>query len=186
MIHSSRRKTVELFEQWKHMIDRYCLATPYQNHISGESSIAWYEKTVEQNPWNFTFKIFTPAVERAVWLSYEAQAKHQATQTVVALLRYKTEHGQFPEKLDEVVSEYLKAIPQDPFGPGPLSYKRQGDDFILYSWGLDFKDDGGKHNKEVFRQTNRAGDYVFWPPEPVEQPGSPRRTRRTKRQKYSN
>jgi hypothetical protein len=83
-------------------------------------------------------------------------------------LRYKAQHGQFPEKLDELVPQYLKAVPQDPFGPGPLSYKRQEDDFILYSWGLNFEDHGGQHNKETFRKRKESGDYVFWPPEPVQ------------------
>ncbi|GAG52599.1 unnamed protein product, partial [marine sediment metagenome] len=51
---------------------------------------------------------------------------------------------------------------------GPLTYKRQDNDFILYSWGLNFEDHSGQHNKEVFQNRNRDGDYVFWPPEPVE------------------
>ena len=90
--------------------------------------------------------------------------------TIVAPLRYKAEHGQFPQTLDRLVPEYLKAVPQDPFGPGPLTYKRQDDDFLLYSWGLNFQDHGGQHNKEAFRNKKESGDYVFWPPEAVERP----------------
>ena len=81
----------------------------------------------------------------------------------MALLRYKAEYGQFPDSLDELVPEYLKAVPLDPFGPGPLTYKRQGDDFILYSWGLNFKDDDGRFDTRVLRMEDVEGDYVFWP-----------------------
>jgi len=39
-------------------------------------------------------------------------------------------------------------VPDDPFGAGPLSYRRTADDCLLYSWGEDFADNG---------------DWVFWP-----------------------
>jgi hypothetical protein len=67
--------------------------------------------------------------------------------------------------LDNLVPGYLGAVLQDPFGPGPLSYERQADDFILYSWGLNFQDDGGKHDENAFRLEDNDGDYVFWPPQ---------------------
>ena len=162
LIHPSRRKTVRLFEQWGRLVDKYSSATPYQNHFSDYSMDAWYRRAVEENPRNLIFKMLTPALERAIWISYVGKAHHDATQTVVALMRYNAEHGQFPESLDQLVSQYLKAVPQDPFGPGLLTYKRQGDDFILYSWGLNFEDNGGQHNPDVFRIKNAKGDYVFW------------------------
>ena len=82
-------------------------------------------------------------------------------QTVVALLRYKAAHDQFPETLDKLVPEYLEALPQDPFGPVPLTYKRQGDDFVLYSWGLNFEDHGGQHNKETFKKKANPATTSF-------------------------
>ncbi len=170
LIHSSRRDTVTLFEQWKQRAHQYFSATPYQNYVSGYSLTVWSDKTIKENQRNFLFEMLIPALDRAVWISYAGQAEHQAAATVVALLRYKAKHGQFPDSLDKLVPEYLKAIPDDPFGPGPLTYKRQGDDFILYSWGLNFEDHGGQHNRDVFVTTKPEGDYVFWPPEPVERP----------------
>jgi hypothetical protein len=93
-----------------------------------------------------------------------SQAQYQAVRVVIALFRYKVEKGQFPEKLDELVPQYLQTVPLDPFGPGPLTYKRQSDDFVLYSWGLNFKDYDGQHDPDVFATTKPTGDYVFWPP----------------------
>ena len=170
MVHSSRRDTAALFEQWVQRARQYCSSTPYQNHISGYSLSVWAEKTMKENRRTFLFTMFIPALERAAWISYAGQAEHLATATIVALLRYKAEHGQFPQTLDELVPQYLKVIPDDPFGPGPLTYKRQGDDFILYSWGLNFEDHGGQHNKQTLTMKSESGDYVFWPPEPVERP----------------
>ncbi len=164
VVHTSRRETVQLIEQWKQMADRYRSVTPYQNHMSGNRMDTWFEKIIKDNPRNFFIKKLLPALQNAVTFSYISQANHQAAQTVVALLRYQADHGQFPDSLDKLIPQYLKAVPQDSFGPGPLSYKRQGDDFILYSWGLNFEDDAGQHAHWF----DESGDYVFWPPEPVE------------------
>lgn len=170
MVHSSRRETVQFIEQWKQMSDRYRSVTPYQNHISGESMDAWLRKTIEENPENLFLNNFLPSLQEAVRISYAGQAEHLAAQTIVALLRHQSDHAQFPESLDQLVPQYLRAVPQDPFGPGPLSYKRQGDDFILYSWGSDCEDHGGWYNPDVFGTRKAGGDNVFWPPQPVERP----------------
>jgi len=170
MIHSSRRDTVELFEQWKQRLDQYHSTTPYQNHISAESFQTWFRRTIEENPRNFLFKMIVPAVEWAFWLSYAGQAEHQAAQTIIALLRYKADHRQFPDSLDKLVPQYLPSVPQDPFGPGPLTYKRQADDFLLYSFSENFQDDQGRHEQDIRGRGTPKGDYVFWPPEPIERP----------------
>ena len=167
MIHPSRRETVQIIEQWEKMQDSYRLTTPYKDYSSGHPIDAWFMKTIEENQRNLFIKTVLPATQRAVWYSYTTKAQHEASQIVVALLRYKADHDQFPEKLDELVPQYLKAVPLDPFGPGPLTYKRQGDDFILYSWGLNFEDHGGQHDRDAFRMRSAKGDYVLWPP-PVE------------------
>ena len=165
MIHPSRRQTVELIHQWKQMSKRDLSMTPYQNHISGESFEAWLNKTIEENPRNlFIRERRGRATRNASWRSYAGRARHDAARTIVALLRYKADHDQFPETLDKLVPQYLKTVPLDPFGPGPLTYRPQDHDFILYSLGLNFEDHGGRHNPEVFQGRNRDGDYVFWSP----------------------
>ena len=70
MIHSSRRNTVELFEQWKRRAHQYYLATPYQNYISAYALDAWSNKTIKENPRCFLANMFLPAVGRAVSISY--------------------------------------------------------------------------------------------------------------------
>jgi hypothetical protein len=49
----------------------------------------------------------------------------------------------------------------DPYSDGPLVYRRQGGDFILYSFGADFDDDGGVHSR--WGDSHQGGDQVFWP-----------------------
>jgi hypothetical protein len=57
-------------------------------------------------------------------------------------------------------------MPQDIYGDGPLVYRRDGDNFILYSRGINFTDDGGKIIRDRRGRINnlsKTGDMVFWP-----------------------
>jgi hypothetical protein len=79
-----------------------------------------------------------------------------------AILRYKTETGHYPQDLQMLVTAgYLSKLPIDPFSGSPLVYKLSDNNFMLYSFAEDFKDDGGKH--EPNWAENGDGDYVFWP-----------------------
>ncbi len=64
--------------------------------------------------------------------------------TALALRAYKLEHNAYPTKLQELVPNYLKQVPADPFGGGEaLRYKRAGNSYVLWSIGPDGIDDVG-------------------------------------------
>ena len=93
----------------------------------------------------------------------------EATVTILALHRYQADKGSFPEDLQQLISVgYLRQLPVDVYSDKPLAYRKTADSFILYSFGENFKDDGGKPG------TDRGGrpkmwsddgdnDAVFWP-----------------------
>jgi len=84
--------------------------------------------------------------------------------TTLAILRYRADTGRLPASLDEVVSAgYLDAMPMDPFGDGPLVYRRRDGDFVLYSRAFDLDDDGGVPSD--WGKGDAGGDNVFWPVE---------------------
>jgi peroxiredoxin len=60
-----------------------------------------------------------------------------------ALARFHCDHGKYPKQLDELAPKYLKQIPQDIFSGKSLLYGRTDSGYILYSVGLNGKDDGG-------------------------------------------
>jgi len=56
----------------------------------------------------------------------------------------------------------------DPFSDKPLVYKKTDGNFIFYSVGLNFKDDGGQvyrmeEGKKPRLWDDKFGDAVFWP-----------------------
>lgn len=70
---------------------------------------------------------------------------------LIAVEQYKRERGAYPESLSELVPAYLPEVPQDPRCEGPLTYRRDGDDYFLYMLGSGCKDLGGQryHSNEI-------------------------------------
>ncbi|MFP4107117.1 MAG: hypothetical protein ACLFVU_13675 [Phycisphaerae bacterium] len=67
--------------------------------------------------------------------------------TALAVGLYREKEGQLPQKLADLQPVYLKQIPQDPHGQGPLRWTRTGDGGAkIYSVGLNGTDDGGETN----------------------------------------
>jgi hypothetical protein len=67
-----------------------------------------------------------------------------------------------------VQAGYLTELPIDPFGNGSLTYKKTEDEFLLYSWGSNLKDDGGKvlrNENGYIQRFAEEGDWIFWPVE---------------------
>lgn len=62
----------------------------------------------------------------------------------LALQAYFAEHKNYPQTLTQLRPVYLKQLPQDPFTAEDFVYRKSGKDFMLYSKGLNQRDDGGK------------------------------------------
>jgi len=112
-------------------------------------------------------KITTPAYRRVSQIAWRMKTGRQALLTVLAIMRYEREKGQYPADLNELVEAgYLKKLPIDPYSDGPLIYRRTNGGFLLYSFGMDFTDDGGKlglGSRGTPRMWADNGDWVFWP-----------------------
>jgi hypothetical protein len=162
-----RRQTTETEEKLYKYLELASRKSPWQ----------WKAENVEQEiqkiaKENALVGMFCPLSPRIVQLFSRCRADTDGLITTLALLRYKADKGQFPEKLDELVSAgYLKILRSDPFsgkpfGGNPFAYKRVGEDFVLYSFGTNLKDDGGKLGLTKKGQPTRwadDGDAVFWP-----------------------
>jgi len=112
-------------------------------------------------------KINIPAYRRVSQIAWRMKTGRQALLTVLAIMRYEKEKGQYPADLDELVEAgYLKKLPMDPHSDGPLVYKRTDEGFLLYSFGINLTDDGGKlglGSQGTPRMWADNGDWVFWP-----------------------
>jgi hypothetical protein len=91
---------------------------------------------------------------------------------MIALSRYKADHGEYPESLAELAPLYIAELPPDPYGAPSFGYRREAPDrYLLYSLGIDGKDDGGEPGVDYNgkpRQYADAGDDIYtWPRGPA-------------------
>jgi hypothetical protein len=82
-----------------------------------------------------------------------------AADCIHAIVRYRSQHGAFPESLDALSKAGLSHPPIDPFSGQPLIYKTHRDGFTLYSVGPNGRDDGGRRSTD-----DQPDDEIFWPP----------------------
>ncbi len=75
----------------------------------------------------------------------EAETRRRLAITAIALERYRNRHGSYPASLAVLAPEFLKTPPLDFMDGQPLRYRlAAGNSFVLYSVGLDCKDNGGE------------------------------------------
>lgn len=87
-------------------------------------------------------------------------------QTDLALHLYQSHHGALPQRLGDLVPDYLPDLPLDPYSQKPLVYRANGDSFLLYSVGHDRIDNGGNftnmttyYSRDAFNRFVGGYDY---------------------------
>ena len=139
--------------------------TPYQRKTD---NIRGMDDLLKELSFRYTLiRMILPAIEKVIDLNYRSKAHHEAMLTTLAALRYQSQKGTLPDNLDQLVrAGYLVSVPDDPYGPGSLIYKKTDDEFTLYSVGDNMIDDGGKYGTDKQGEKRKwadNGDMVFWP-----------------------
>ena len=76
------------------------------------------------------------------------ESEIDAAKLTLALHIYKNQHGEFPNRLEELAPEILKEIPVDPISGKPFEYSKTGNTFTISSVWL-------KEKAEIYRK-NRS------------------------------
>jgi hypothetical protein len=74
----------------------------------------------------------------------------------LALAAWKADYGAYPEELDALAPDYLKALPKDRFTDQSLVYRLEGEGYRLYSLGRNMTDNGGRDIRAGTTQTDQA------------------------------
>jgi hypothetical protein len=82
-----------------------------------------------------------------------------ATRTLLALKAYKQDTGWLPGSLSELVPDYLREIPSDPFDGRPLRYAPLKN--IVYSIGADLVDRGGSNRENPVSAQQDKNEPTF-------------------------
>lgn len=89
--------------------------------------------------------VLLPALGTAIEKAADAAARLRLARVALAVERHRLAHqNALPETLDQLVPQFLDAVPADPYDGRPLRYaKTPPKGYTLYSVGKDRKDDGG-------------------------------------------
>jgi hypothetical protein len=162
--HPNKEETLKTANELYGYYEKLKLKSAFQMHVEDEGKERKFEEIIKGN---YFLEMFTPALWRILEINQRLPVGVNGTLTLIALLRYKADNGRYPRSLNQLVAaDYLKQLPIDSFSDKPLVYRQTGDDFILYSYGPNCVDDGGKpgrDNKGRVKLWIDEGDVVFWP-----------------------
>jgi len=166
MVHARRDETLEVGDRIYDEQIKLARMTPYQRHRKDVPSADDILTSLSSRKF-FLLHFAMPAFGRASEIAFRGKVSHQATLTILALARWRADKGEYPASLDQLTAAgLLTDLPMDPWSDKPLIYRRTGDNFILYSLGPNFEDNGGKPATDSKGRPKKwldNGDTVFWP-----------------------
>ncbi len=105
-------------------------------------------------------RLLRPAFGRIMMqIDTSCTAHALATQTAIAVERYRLTEGRLPQSLDNLIPAYMEVVPTDPFDGQSLKYRTLETGFVVYSVGEDLTDEGGA---EVGRGRDQRGKSLPW------------------------
>jgi hypothetical protein len=85
-----------------------------------------------------------PAARKIQESADRAEQTRRNLELAFVLLAFKKDTGKYPTTLAELAPKYLPSVPDDLFSGKPLIYKPTENGYLLYSVGVNGKDDGGQ------------------------------------------
>jgi hypothetical protein len=164
-LHAGRDETVAKACEILNLQDEIVKMSPYERRAAGMREDVALASLDERR--YAVVRMLIAGMDRPADLAFRVRALHEATLAIVALQRHRQERGAYPGALDQLKQGgFLDTLPTDPYSNGLLVYRAAGDNFVLYSLGPDFDDDGGISGVDSegrIRMWADSGDTVFWP-----------------------
>ncbi len=88
-------------------------------------------------------RLIAPALEKMFVQTAGADAETACAGVAIAVERYRRARHRLPATLDELVPEYARSLPSDPFNGKELLYRHDERSYVVYSVGENGNDDGG-------------------------------------------
>jgi hypothetical protein len=102
------------------------------------------DKAVGKTIGDILIGLLLPALQRLQEAYDRADQVERNLHVAFALAAYKKDTGRYPAKLDDLAPKYLAAVPGDLFSGKSLVYRPDDRGYLLYSVGMNGKDDGGR------------------------------------------
>lgn len=90
-------------------------------------------------------KVFASVLPHVIKIKLETETGNQLLLVLIEVEKYKNKHeGRLPESLVEIAGKENSFPLADPFGSGQISFQKRENGYILYSYGMDRSDNGGR------------------------------------------
>ena len=87
--------------------------------------------------------LMLPAIDAAIDAEHKDGTRRELWRLGIALRKFHTKHGKYPAKLEQLVPQFIAAVPPDQLTDEPLTYRSNGTGMLLYSIGRDRVDHQG-------------------------------------------
>ena len=106
---------------------------------------------------HFLSNVLLPTFDPAMEHHFVTVASRRMAAIALAIRLYELDHGRRPATLAELVPTYLQIVPRDPFAADghEIGYRPLDPQPVLYSVGLDGKDDAGRVSLKANGTTDR-------------------------------
>jgi hypothetical protein len=101
-----------------------------------------------------------PAVKEMFARAASIEAGLRQARIACAIQEYALSEKALPSSLDQLVPKYLDEIPRDVINGGPMHYRSDGKEYVLWSVGWNEKDDGGVSSPNE-RSPQKKLDWVW-------------------------
>ena len=88
--------------------------------------------------------LLIPAVDAATRAHMEAIQRNDILKIAIAAETVYKRSGRYPEKLENLIPEFIEKVPPDRLSPKPLTYRTSERSMVVYSLGRNAKDDLGR------------------------------------------
>lgn len=88
--------------------------------------------------------LLAPAIGKLLAAAERTEQMLLNRDVAIALALYRAEHKRYPETLEELAPQYLATVPLDLFAGQPLNYQRIETGYLLYSIGVNERDEAGR------------------------------------------
>jgi hypothetical protein len=139
---------------------RACIQTASQTYADSVPTQKWYADkidTIGKHPplfWGMpgpnatgkeVFAGCAPVLKLLAEFKCQTNVEVRGTRLLLAIRWFEVVHGRLPERLDDLVPEYLDRVPLDDFDGAPLRWSKEKR--IVYSVGMNLVDDEGDETK---------------------------------------
>ncbi|HEV3005079.1 MAG TPA: hypothetical protein VGX78_11495 [Pirellulales bacterium] len=101
--------------------------------------------------------LLVPALSAVFSATARGTASKDTADAALAVEQFRRLHGRLPERLDDLVPDFMPSVPTDAFDGKPLRYIVRPDRYVVYSVGQDLIDQGGVKGATP----NDSGDLTF-------------------------